>query len=188
MGNVDSNTRDELIDEVLAGDRKAIAVFVQRYTDVVYRFLSRRIDRAEVVDDLCQEVFLAAWTQLPTFRNESRLKTWLCAIARHKVADFYRRRLQEIPQNGADEQERGVPLEAALVVDFEGHIDRQKMAAKIQEILAEMPDAYRAILRWRYWDHRSLGEIAEMTGKTEKAAERLLARARDDFAKRWSIE
>lgn len=187
-GSVGLNPPDELIAHVLAGDRKAIADFVEAYTDVVYNFLSRRIDRAEVIEDLCQEVFLAAWSQLARFRNESSLKTWLCAIARHKVADFYRRRLQEVPQNDADDEERMAQLEPAQVLDFEAHIDQQRMDAKIRAILSEMPEGYRAILRWRYWDHRSLHEIAAMTGKTEKAGERLLARARNDFARRWNVE
>jgi len=184
---VGSDPRDELIADVLAGDRKAIAGFVETYTDVVHHFLSRRIDQAEAVEDLCQEVFLAAWTQLPRFRHESSLKTWLCAIARHKVADFYRQRLQEAPHD-AWGKELGAPLEPVMVEDFEGHIDRQKVDWKIREILSTMSEAYRAILRWRYWNHRTVGEIAKLSGKTEKAAERLLARARDDFAKRWNLE
>lgn len=102
----DSNPTQQLIANILAGDRKAIADFVESYTDVVYDFLSRRIDRAEVVEDLCQEVFLAAWSQLASFRNESSLKTWLCGIARHKVSDFYRRRLKEGPQNDTEDEER----------------------------------------------------------------------------------
>lgn len=187
-GLVGSHPRDALIADVLAGDRKAIADFVETYTDVVYSFLSHRIDHAEIVEDLCQEVFLAAWTQLAGFRNESSVKTWLCAIARHKVADFYRRRLLEVPQNDAEDKEREERLQPSEVVDFEGRIDRQRMDAKIRAILSEMPEGYQAILRWRYWDHRSLGEIAEITGKTEKAGERLLARARNDFARRWNIE
>ncbi|MGA9423115.1 MAG: sigma-70 family RNA polymerase sigma factor [Rhodanobacteraceae bacterium] len=191
-GSARSNTggatdQEALIADVLAGDRKAIAILVQTSTDVVYSFLSRRIDRQEVVEELCQEVFLAAWPQLGRFRKEASLNTWLCAIARHKVADFYSRRLREMPRDGADEDDRG-HSEPVELVDFEGSVDRQRTDARIRDILLRMPERYRIVLRWRYWNHRSLGEIAEMTGRTEKAVERLLARSRADFARRWNRE
>jgi RNA polymerase sigma-70 factor (ECF subfamily) len=173
-----------LIADVLSGDRKAIAQFIEEYTDVVYRFLSRRIDRREVVDDLSQEVFLTAWTQLPGFRHESSLNTWLCGIARRKAADFYRLRIRELPlENEAVE----LP-QLAVVVDFEKHLDQEQLEAKVQRVLAELPEPYRVILRWRYWDHCSLADIAEQTGRTTKAVERLLARARTEFARKWGAE
>ncbi|MGA8278203.1 MAG: RNA polymerase sigma factor [Rhodanobacteraceae bacterium] len=180
--------QDELIADVLAGDRKAIAVLVETSTDAVYSFLSRRIDQQEVVEELCQEVFVAAWPQLGRFRKEASLTTWFCAIARHKVADYYSRRLREVQQDDADEENRGAHPEPTQVIDFEASVDRQRTDAKIRDILLRMPERYRIVLRWRYWNHRSLGEIAEMTGKTEKAVERLLARARADFARRWNRE
>ena len=179
--------QSRLIADVLSGDRKAIAQFVDEYSDLVYRFLSRRIDKPELVDDLCQEVFLAAWTQLPNFRHESSLKTWLCSIARHKAADFYRRRIQELPlENEHWEDTELAPL--AVVVDFAKHLDQQQLEAKIQRLLSEMPEPYRVILRWRYWDDCSLAEIAEETGRTTKAIERLLARGRTELARKWGAE
>ncbi len=184
----DSPDQDELIANVLAGDRKAIAVLVETSTDAVYSFLSRRIDQQEIVEELCQEVFLAAWPQLGRFRKEASLTTWLCAIARHKVSDFYARRLREATWDDTDEKDGGALFEPALVIDFEGSVDRRRMDAKIQDILLRMPERYRVVIRWRYWNHRSLAEIAKMTGQTEKAVERLLARSRADFARRWNRE
>lgn len=185
-GAADHN--EELVADVLAGDRKAIAELVDTFADTVYRFLSCRIDRPEIVDELCQDVFLAAWPQLARFRKEAGLATWLCAIARHKVADFYRRRLQEVPQDDIGDEKLSIHDEFVEIVDFERHADGQRSDSRVRKILLRMPEQQRSILRWRYWDHRSLGEIAAMTGKTEKAMERLLARSRQNFARRWNLE
>ena len=40
-------------------------------------------------------------------------------------------------------------------------------------------------LRWRYWEQRSAGEMGQLTGCTEKAVERLLYRAREQFRLKW---
>jgi DNA-directed RNA polymerase specialized sigma24 family protein len=44
------------------------------------------------------------------------------------------------------------------------------------------------VLLWRYWERRSAAEMAAATGRTEKAIERLLARARGQFRRRWNRE
>ncbi len=177
-----------LIDAILDGDRKAIARFVELHADDVYRFVSHRLDRPEAVDDLVQEVFLASWKALPDFRGESELRTWLLGIARHKIGDHYGERLRKlIPANEADETDEDIaPRGLAVIPDFDERLDRQKLEARARQILSTLPDSYRAVLLWRYWDQRPLAEMAAISGNTEKAVERLLARARRLFRRKWN--
>src|SRR5499425_1962019 len=87
----------DLVADVLRKDRKATAEFVSRYADHVYAYVRRRlIPRTDPVEDLVQEVFLAAWESLDKFRGDSSLRNWLLGIARHKVEDHYRKRLREL--------------------------------------------------------------------------------------------
>src|SRR6516225_2716979 len=100
----------ELVAEILSKDRKATAEFVARYADHVYAYVRRRlIPRADLVDDLVQEVFLAAWESLDKFRGDSSLRSWLLGIARHKVEDHYRSQLRELPIGEEDEVEGDGP-------------------------------------------------------------------------------
>lgn len=174
----------ELVAGVLRKDRKATAEFVERHVDGVYRYVRRRlIPHADLVDDLVQEVFLAAWQNLQTFRGESSLRSWLLGIARHKVEDHYRQRLREFPF--ADEREI-VQDEHATAEDLEEALAAHQAGQKTREILGQLPEIYSVILLWRYWEKRTLREIAAQTNRTEKAVERLLARARQQFKKRWN--
>src|SRR5712691_11315393 len=85
-----------LLDAVLAKDRKAAAEFVSRYADAVYGYVSRRLaPRADLVEDVVQDVFLVALQKLATFAGQSSVVGWLLGIARHKVEDFYRAQLRE---------------------------------------------------------------------------------------------
>ncbi len=174
----------ELVAEVLRKDRKATAEFVARCADHVYGYVRRRlIPRDDLVEDVVQEILLAAWANLETFRGESSLRSWMLGIARHKVEDHYRRRLRELAVEDRDESLRDEPvssddLEEAMATHQAGH--------RTREILAQLPEIYSVILLWRYWEKRSLREIAAQTARTEKAVERLLARARQQFKKRWN--
>ncbi len=173
----------ELVAAVLHKDRKATAEFVERYADAVYSYVrSRVVPRPEAADDLVQEVFLAAWQSLKAFRGDASLRQWILGIARHKVEDYYRRRLRqlEIPESEGDSE-----LEIAVVPRFEEELDRALQREKVRQVLATLPESYGLALLWRYQEDRSAREMAEMTGKTEKAIERLLARARESFRRSW---
>lgn len=173
-----------LIADVLLGDRKAIADFIYQYSDSVFSFLYRRLDDRTVVEDLCQEVFLVAWSKLGNFEGRSSLKTWLCAIAQNKVADFYRKQIRELPLGDGWDEETFAHSDSPLI-DVEQDFDRRIQEERIRTTLLRLPEGYRAVLRWRYWDGQSLQDIALETGRTVKSIERLLSRARAQFAAKW---
>ena len=178
-----SNDRS-LLEAVLKKDRKATAEFVSRYADPIYGYVSQRLaPRADLVEDLVQEVFLAALQKLDTFTGKSSVLVWLFGIARHKVEDLYRARLRE-PESLADIEDGPLSGPVALP-EFDEMIDRARAQEKTQRILARLPEAYGLVLLWRYWVDHSTKEMAAQTGRTEKAMERLLARARAHFRRLW---
>ena len=186
LNKTDTDAADDmrLVSEVLRKDRKATAEFVERYTDCVYSYVRRRVmPRTEAVEDLVQEVFLAAWRNLGNFRGEARLHHWLRGIARHKVEDYYRKRLRE--PEGRVEIEDALP-ELTFIPRYEEQLDRAANLQKMHRVLARLPETYGLVLLWRYLEQRSVREMAQLTGKTEKAIERLLARAREHFRKEWN--
>jgi RNA polymerase sigma-70 factor (ECF subfamily) len=173
----------ELVAAILQKDRKATARFVAEYTDGVYAYVRHRLaPRAELVDDVVQDVFLAALGGLSTFRGTSPLRSWLLGIARHKVESFYRQQLRE-PEPLADGGDAFEPTAGGVLIDEQ--IDRERLEAKTQRVLKQLPESYGLALLWRYWENRSVRDMAEATGRTEKAIERLLARARARFRELW---
>jgi RNA polymerase sigma-70 factor (ECF subfamily) len=176
-----------LVDAVLRKDRKATAELVALHADAVYAYIFHRLaPRTDLVDDIVQEVFLAAWENLSKYQGTSPLRGWLLGIARHKVEDYYRARLREpLPIETVEEEPSTIP---ALESNFEEMLDRKFIGEKVRQVLRSLPEGYSLALLWRYWMKRSAREIAGETGKTEKAVERLLARAREQFRKRWGDE
>jgi len=179
-----SPAEQALLAAVLAKDRKAAAEFVSRYADGVYSYVSRRLSpRADLVEDIVQEVFLAALQKLSTFAGESSVAGWLLGIARHKVEDFYRAQLREPDPFPDDVEVLGEG--SAVPPGLDEQIDAARAQEKTRRILERLPVAYSIALLWRYWEKRSIREMAAETGKTEKAIERLLARARTAFRRLW---
>ncbi len=173
---------DPLVAPLLARDRKATAEFVAGHADVIHAYVSRRLfPRTDLVEDVVQDVFMDALRGLHRYRGDSPLRHWLLAIARHKVQDYYRGRILEVElDDGA--------AEIAADQPFDAWLDRENVSAKVRQTMSALPDSYRCLLLWRYWEKASAAEMASRLGKTEKSVERMLARARDQFRRRWQGE
>ena len=182
----DKSDERELIASVLRKDRKAAARFVAAHIDAVYAYARHRLSpHADLVDDVVQDVFLAALKGLATFEGQSSLRTWLVAIARHKIEDIYRQRLRaalvlDVESTEDEPASNDVPLDE--------QIDKARAGVKTRRVLERMPERYAFILLWRYWEQRSARDVAAAIGTTEKSVERLLARARAKFKELWLKE
>jgi RNA polymerase sigma-70 factor (ECF subfamily) len=177
----------ELIAAVLRNDRKAAARFVAAHIDALYAYARHRlVPRGDLVDDVVQDVFLAALNGLASFQGQSSLRTWLVAIARHKIEDVYRHRLRLLEAlddlDGVEEESR------PKVMPLDERIDTARARAKTRHVLAQMPERYGLMLWWRYWEQRSTRDMAAAIGTTEKSVERTLARARARFKELWLKE
>jgi len=180
LHTIGTETDLDLARAVLRRDRKASADFVQLYSDPVYRYVRFRLQpRYESVDDLVQEVFLTAWKSLAKYEGTSPLRVWILGIARHKVQDHYRNVLRNVqfPDEADDWKSDDLPLETLIASRQSGQ--------HVQQVLALLPEDYRTVLLWRYWEKRSAEMIATEIGRTAKAVERLLARARQKFREEW---
>jgi RNA polymerase sigma-70 factor (ECF subfamily) len=171
-----------LVAAVLVKDRKAAAEFVARYADAVYGYVRHRLrPRGDLVEDVVQDVFLAALASLGSYRGASPLRAWLLGIARHKVETFYRERLRQ--PDAIDDGDGVEPPDEEQSIDQ--LLDRDQMRARARDVLRELPEPYSVVLLWRYWEDRSVRDMAAATNRTEKAVERLLARARARFRELW---
>ncbi|MEH3115152.1 sigma-70 family RNA polymerase sigma factor [Pedobacter terrae] len=66
--------------------------WVEKYADYLYGFAMSRTRDENIAKDLVQDTFLAALQKLNEFKGNSKEKTWLTAILKNKIVDFYRKR------------------------------------------------------------------------------------------------
>jgi RNA polymerase sigma-70 factor (ECF subfamily) len=172
-----------LVAALLRKDRKAAARLVAAHADAVYAYVRHRLmPRTDFVDDVVQEVFLAALRGLATFKGSASLRGWLLGIARHKVDDLYRQQFRA-PEPLPDDD--AVTQPASDDPSLEDILDTARARERTRAVLARLPERYGFILIWRYWEQRTTREIASTIGATEKGVERMLARARARFRAIW---
>jgi len=163
------------------GDEAALAALFNRYADPLFAYIYHHSASRADAEDVWQESLLAALRALPSFRGRARLFTWLCSIARHKLVDHLRRGAS-VPAEVFSELPEGTL--AALASDaplpHEAVAQRATRAAAAQA-LGLLSREYRVALVARYADECGVDEVARLLGRSYKATESLLSRARAAF-------
>jgi len=178
-----------LLQRVAQGDQGALAEFYNRYIDAVYRFVYHQVGgNVQDAEDITQETFITAINSIDTFRGESRVYVWLCGIAWRKASDLRRRRdHSKTPQATADEELQQLSA-SAEETSVEEAIEREALRERIWQVLQALPEHYRQALILKYVEEFKVSEIALIMGKSEKAVESLLVRAREAFKAQLTLE
>jgi RNA polymerase sigma-70 factor (ECF subfamily) len=139
----------------------------------VYGYLVSRCGQRTLAEDLTSETFLTAARQWP---DGPVSLGWLIGVARHKLADHWRREAREQRLLRAVEAE-----ESGAVDPWEAHLD----VLRARQALGRIAPQHRAALTLRYLDGLSVPEVASVLGRTVDATEALLVRARRDLRRAY---
>jgi RNA polymerase sigma-70 factor (ECF subfamily) len=169
-----------LVEVVLNGDQDVFEVLVERYKDAVQNLAYRMLGNTTEAEDVTQEAFVRAYTQLATYKPAHKFSTWLLSIASHLAIDQLRRR-----------RFLALPLEDVPLLEWivDGGVGPEQAALRgerqdeIQSYLQRLPGKYRAVIVLRYWYDFSYEEIASTLNLTPALVKARLHRARELLAR-----
>lgn len=176
---------EELVKGVLRGDKRWLRKFNQEYRQRLLNFVLQKVGDPQDAEEIVQDTLVSALYSLPSFLGKSSLWSWICSIARHEIADFYRKKkIKEIFFSH-------LPWSEAIVSEAlspELALEEKEMKMKIIHCFLELTEGYREVLRLKYIEGLSVREIAHRGQETIKAVEMRLRRARFAFRKLWHEE
>jgi RNA polymerase sigma-70 factor (ECF subfamily) len=181
MKTVTRNQEVDLVRRLHRNDPSAIEELYTTYFDRLYSLVYNQVDRdRSTTEDIVQDTFLAAVRSSKRFRGQSSTYTWLCSIAYHKVADFYRRKASEARHVdrsfNVDDLESGE--QQTEIAHYTNPTDSIDTAAVVQQAMAGLPWDYRQVLILKYVDELPVLEISRIMRRSPKSIEGLLSRAR----------
>ena len=141
---------------------------------MVFGYLRSRCGSSQLAEDLTADTFLAALGQARREAVEEVTTAWLIGIARHKLADHWRRAART--EKGSD-RDGAATLALATDDPWEEVVDRQRVEA----VLDRLGSHHRSALVLRHLDGLPVPEVASLLGRTVHATEALLVRSRVAF-------
>jgi len=154
-------------------DKEAFSKCYDVYAPKLYRHAFYRLGSKELAEDVTSEVFVRVWEFLtdPAKRIDN-LRAFLYRVANNLIIDHYRGKdrqpilIDEVLETKLGDEGRGAE-KLGKNMEFEA----------VLKSLEKLPEDTRELLIWRYIDELSIGEIAELSGKTKNAVYVALHRA-----------
>lgn len=156
----DSRSRGEAEDAVLlagvaAKDRAAFEALYHRYHPRLFSYLFKVTRRAELVEEVLNDVMFVVWRKAGSFDGRSRASTWIFGIAYRKALKALSRR--EHPPEGGAEPVSEVSPEAGA----ELRLVRRELVSTLGQAMARLSPEQRSVLELTYTYGYSCREIAE---------------------------
>jgi RNA polymerase sigma-70 factor (ECF subfamily) len=165
-----------LIQALKNADNLAVEFWFKKYYSKLKKIALSKISNKQTAEEIVQETFINCLQSLNLFQGKSSLETWMQTVLRHEIADFYRKRY-------AKKFIKTLPLTDFLL--DKNYKNAEETAVAVKRVLKKMAKKNRELLMVKYVDQKKVKEIARDAGRSEKAVESDLFRARSEFKKLW---
>ncbi|MFC1728968.1 RNA polymerase sigma factor [candidate division KSB1 bacterium] len=166
----------QLVNGILAGNKDAYELFIERYTGLVGHIVFRMVDNPADREDLCQDIFIKSIVNLKDFRFRSQLSTWIGRIAYNCCINYMKK--LKLPllddmnsEYGAVEHSAGNPA-PDQIAEF------NETARQVERSIMRLPGLYRTIVTLYHVDEMSYKQIAEIMQMPVGTVKSCLFRAR----------
>lgn len=160
------------------GDLDAYDVLVSRYQGRLFHFALRRVRDRGVAEDLVQETLLKLWRHRASFRQGSRLSTWLFALCLNLCRDHWRR---QKPESSLERPEVAMAAELKRLsqpqMDALDAVQQQEVAERLLDALEQLPPVSAQLLKQRSAEGLTLEEVGQRLGLSHEAARAAASRA-----------
>jgi RNA polymerase sigma-70 factor (ECF subfamily) len=155
---------ETLIAQALKGKKSAWLTLVKRYEKILYNYALRMVNNPADAMDLLQDIFIALFRNLSSFRGESAFKSWLFKIAHYRCLEFYRRKrpmqsLDEVPEQ---EDNQTACLEKALFL-------KQQSNALLQA-MQYLPIKQKLVVELKFFQQCTFEDISQQLGISTSTA------------------
>jgi len=137
--------------------RKAFEAVVNKYSKTLYWQIRRIVTFHDDADDVLQNTFIKAWMNIDSFRNESKLSTWLTRIAINESLSFNTKQRQTL---SIDDEEATI----ADKLESDPYFDGDETQAMLQDAISRLPDKQRAVFTLKYFQEMKYEEMSEIFG------------------------
>jgi RNA polymerase sigma-70 factor (ECF subfamily) len=159
-----NTTNDEqLIRATLEGDISSFGIIVERYWDMSAAFALSKVNNIVDAEDIAQESFLKAYSQLHRLRNPSRFAGWLSKITAQQCVNHIRKNSQKRIASSYTAYDGDIPAQAAICHSNPGLNDEQ--VHFVRQTVSRLPEKFRKVIIMRFVAGLSAVQIANQLGK-----------------------
>ncbi len=139
--------------------RQAFATVVTEYSERLYWQIRKMVLVHEDADDILQDTFIKAWTNIDNFRGDSKLSTWLYRIAINESITFLNKKRK---QNNVSMDDDDTFLLNTLESDT--YFDGDEAQLLLQKAILTLPEKQRIVFQMKYFKELKYEEMSDILG------------------------
>ncbi|MBC8045819.1 MAG: sigma-70 family RNA polymerase sigma factor, partial [Fimbriimonadaceae bacterium] len=170
------NSDTEIIERILAGDKKLFAVLIRKYNLMLYRTGMAIIHDDTEVEDIMQTSYIIAYENLSKFENRSAFETWLIRIMINESLLQLRKRKRFLYTEDKNIEMQGNILNGPQTPS--GFVINKELGNALKISLSELPEKYRFVFVMREIENKSIAQTAHLLNITETNVKVRLNRAK----------
>ena len=138
---------------------EAFNLLLKKYQQKLYWHVRRMVIDHDDADDLIQDTFVKVWKNLPGFRSDAQLYTWMYRIATNECITFLNKKKQKnnIPLDD-------VSYELADTLADSSYFNGDQAQLKLQQAILTLPEKQRLVFNMKYFDDMKYEEMSEVLG------------------------
>lgn len=135
--------------------RAAFEALVNQYSSQLYWQIRRMVYVHDDANDILQNSFIKAWTNLDNFRGESQITTWLYRIAMNETLNFLQRKKETTSLDDPT---------ASVVYQLTGdkYFNGDETELLLQQAISRLPEKQRAVFNLKYYEEMKYEEISQI--------------------------
>src|SRR5947209_16785227 len=126
---------------------EAFNLLLKKYQQKLYWHIMRMVIDHDDADDIVQDTFIKSWKNLPNFRNDAQLYTWMYRIATNECITFLNKKKQKNNISLDD-----VAYELADTLADSTYFNGDKAQLKLQQAILTLPEKQRLVFNMKYYD------------------------------------
>jgi RNA polymerase sigma-70 factor (family 1) len=155
----------ELFEELKKDNKMAFSILFDRYSDILFRFIQKRIESIPDVEDIIQEVFISMWNRRIKIEVGDSIYPYLFKAAKYEMIDWLiksekRNRHLDYLEINKDQYLIGTTSEDELIA--------KELAKLLENEMSRMPDTMRSIFRLSRSEDMSIKDIANQLSLSEQ--------------------
>ena len=148
-----------LLNQIAQGDDKAMTVLYKHYQRSLFAFVRLQVSDNSLAEEIVQETFLAVSHKPAGFNGTSKFSTWLCAIAKRKAIDHWRKINSQPVMREMDEEINEIPDDNGNVLHFLLQNERDEI---LMACIDRLSVAHKEVIHLAYVEGASMNEIAKI--------------------------
>lgn len=154
-----------LVSNYIKGNEIALEILIKRHQQRIYSFIYSKVQDKDITEDIFQDTFIKVIRTLKrgNYNEEGKFLPWVVRIAQNLIIDYFRKN-NRMPKFKNTEEFDIFSVLSDGALNAENKIIKEQILNDVKELIEELPEEQKQVLKMRIYNDMSFNEISENTG------------------------